>query len=176
METIPKSDCRRVGFVRKTHGVHGEIALEFEPQFELAVEDAQCFFIDLEGLLVPFFVSADGIRFKSEKTALITFDWVETEDNARRLVGKEVYLFKNEIIDDDDNNADSSFLNYMLKDKKRGEIGRISEIDDYSGNIVLTVSNENRQILIPFNNDFVVSTDKKNKILVLDLPEGLIED
>ena len=63
METIPKTDCEKVGFFRKTHGVFGELVLEFEPQFEMSIENADRLFVELEGLLVPFFVLDDGFRF-----------------------------------------------------------------------------------------------------------------
>jgi 16S rRNA processing protein RimM len=175
METIPKKECTKIGFIRKTHGVHGEVALEFEPQFEFSVEAAKLFFIELEGLLVPFFVSENGMRFKSGKTALVTFDWVESENYARRLVGQDVYLFQNEIIDADQDETSSPYLDYLLKDKTLGEIGIISEMEDYSGNIVLTVSYNGKPVLVPFNEDFLISVDKKQKILTLDLPDGLIE-
>ena len=174
METIPKKDCTKIGFVRKTHGVHGEVAIEFEPQFEYSVEAAPRFFIELEGLLVPFFVSENGLRIKSGKTALVTFDWVDTENYARRLVGQNVYLFQNEIIKHDKDENSSPFLNFLLMDKSLGEIGIITEVDDYSGNVVLTVSYNDKQILVPYNEDFLVSIDNKQKILILNLPQDLI--
>jgi len=82
METIPKSDCRKIGFIRKTHGVHGELVLEYEPEYEESVVEADRYFLEIDGLLVPFFVAEEGFRFRSAKTALITFDWVETEKYA----------------------------------------------------------------------------------------------
>ena len=176
METIPKKNCTKIGFVRKTHGVHGEVTLEFEQQFEFSVEAARRFFIELEGLLVPFYVSENGLRFKSGKTALVFFDWVETENYARRLVGQDVYLFQNEIIEDDEEEETFLYLNYMLKDKSLGNFGIISEAEDYSGNVVLSVLHKGKQILVPFNEDFLISVDEKQKIITLDLPEGLIEN
>jgi len=176
METIPKKNCTRIGYIRKTHGVRGEVTLDFEQQFEFSVEAARRFFIELEGLLVPFYVSENGLRFKSGKTALVSFDWVETESYARRLVGQDVYLFQNEIIENDDEEVTFLYLNYMLKDKSLGNFGIISEAEDYSGNVVLTVLHNGKQILVPFNEDFLISVDEKQKIITLDLPEGLIEN
>ena len=83
METIPKEDCEKVGFFRKTHGVYGELVLEFEPQYEISIEQADRFFVELEGLLVPFFVVEDGFRFKTENSAILTFNSVETEKYAK---------------------------------------------------------------------------------------------
>ena len=176
METIPKTDCDKVGFFKKTHGVYGELVLEFEPQFEYSIENANRFFVELEGLLVPFFVSEEGFRFKTENSAIITFDGVESEKYAKRMVGSSVYLFKNEIIEMPDEQLESQFENYLLVDEKLGEIGIIEQIDNYSGNVVITVNYRGKELLVPFSEDFIIAIDELNHVLKLRLPEGLIEE
>lgn len=161
--------------MRKTHGVRGELVLEYEQEFEDSVAEANRFFLEIDGLLVPFFVAEDGLRFRSAKTALVTFDWVETEIYARRLVGSPVYLFKYEIIDEPGEVSTSRFLHFRLLDENGEEVGKISAVDDYAGNIVFTVDAEGEEILIPFNEDFLVKLDEDQKIIQLRLPEGLME-
>jgi 16S rRNA processing protein RimM len=175
METIPKSDCQKIGFIRKTHGVHGELVLEYEPEFEESVVEAERFFLEIDGLLVPFFVAEEGLRFRSAKTALITFDWVITEKYARRLVGCSVYLFNYEIVDEPEESSTMQLLHFRLLDENGKELGKISAIDDYSGNIVFTVDGDGGEILVPFNEDFLLKLDEEQKTIQLQLPEGLME-
>ncbi len=174
METIPKADCTKIGFIRKTRGVHGELVLEFEEEFELSVENSNQFFLEIEGLLVPFFVAENGLQVKSAKTAFVNFMWVGSEKYARRLVGTNVYLFTSEINDVTKNSGMAELTGYTLSDEESGEIGTISQVEDFSGNTVMTVSSGDEELLIPFNQDFLVSIDPHNKILTLDLPEGLL--
>jgi 16S rRNA processing protein RimM len=176
METIPKADCEKVGFFKKTHGVFGELVLEFEPQFDITVENADRFFVELDGLLVPFFVFEDGFRFKTENSAIISFDGVDSEKYAKRMVGSSVYLFKNEIIEIADEFFDSELEGYLLIDEILGEIGVIDRVDNYSGNIVFTLNYKGKELLVPFNEDFLTELNKKRKIIKLALPEGLFED
>lgn len=176
METIPKADCEKVGYFKKTHGVFGELVLEYEPQFEVSIENADRFFVELDGLLVPFFVLEDGFRFKTENSAIITFDGVESEKYAKRMTGSSVFLFKNEIIVMPDEYFDSELVNYLLIDEKLGEIGIIDQVDNYSGNIVFTLNFKGRELLVPFNEDFVIEIDKQKKFIKLALPEGLVEE
>jgi len=176
METIPKADCEKVGFFKKTHGVFGELVLEFESQFEISVENADRFFVELDGLLVPFFVFEDGFRFKTENSAIITFDGVDSEKYAKRMIGSSVFLFKNEIIVMPDEFFDLELVNYLLVDEKLGEIGNIDQVDNYSGNIVITVNYRGKELLVPFNEDLIIAIDKQNKILKLRIPDGLIEE
>ena len=175
METIPKADCDKVGFFKKTHGVSGELVLEYEPQFEYSIESADRFFVELEGLLVPFFIVEDGFRFKTENSAILTFDGVESEKYAKRMVGSSVFLFKDEIIVMTDELSDSELVDYLLVDEKLGEIGIIDQIDNYSGNIVFTVNFKGKELLVPFNEDFLLEIDKQNKVIKLRLPEGLFD-
>jgi 16S rRNA processing protein RimM len=176
METIPKADCDKVGFFKKTHGVSGELVLEYEPQFEYSIENADRFFVELEGLLVPFFIMEDGFRFKTENSAILTFDGVESEKYAKRMVGSSVFLFKDEIIVMTDELSDSELVDYLLVDEKLGEIGIIDQIDNYSGNIVFTVNFNGKELLVPFNEDFLLEIDKQNKVIKLRLPEGLFDE
>lgn len=175
METIPKSDCQKIGFIRKTHGVHGELVLEYEQEFEESVARAERFFLEIDGLLVPFFVAEDGLRFRSAKAALVTFDWVESEKYARRLVGSSVYLFKHEIVDEQEETTTSRFLHFMLLNENGEKIGKISAVDDYAGNIVFTVNAQNGEILVPFNEDFLLNLNEEQKTIQLQLPEGLLD-
>jgi 16S rRNA processing protein RimM len=156
--------------------VFGEIVLEFEPHFETSIENSDRFFVELEGLLVPFFLLEDGFRFKTENTAIITFDGVDSEKYAKRLVGNAVFLFKTEIIVAPDELTDSELINFLLADETLGEIGIIGQVDNYSGNIVLTVNHKGKELLVPFNEDFLISLDKHNKIVKLSLPEGLLDE
>lgn len=175
METIPKAECQNIGFFRKTHGIHGGLILEFEPQFEYSVEAADRFFVELEGLLVPFFIEDEGLRFKSGNSAIVNLKWVTTEKYVKRLVGSSVYLFQDEIVDEEVETLESKFENYLLIDEKLGEIGIIHQVDDYSGNIVITVQYRGEELLIPYNDKLLKDVNEMQKTITLNLPEGLIE-
>jgi len=174
METISKAECEKIGFFRKTHGVRGELVLEFDEQFEYSVEEAERFFVEIDGLLVPFFIAAEGLRFRSSKSAIVKFDWVDTDAYAKRLVGQSAWLYGNEIVDIAEE-REETFEGFRLIDKSRGEIGKIETVDDYSGNVVFTVSYLDSEVLIPFNEEMLVDLNEEQKIITLDLPDGLFD-
>ena len=80
-----------------------------------------------------------------------------------------------EIIDEDEETLHSYLLNFEVEDSKQGKIGLIQHVDDYSGNIVLTVEYQGNEVLIPFSEDLLVSIDHNRKILVMNLPDGLMD-
>ena len=150
--------------------------LEFEVQFELSVENASRFLIEIDGLLVPFYVNDSGIRFKSLNSAIIHFHWVEDKMYAHRMVGSTVWLFASEIIDQVNDFNVFDLKHYTLFDRERGKIGEIIDIEDYSGNVVLKVDYLNNELLIPYNDELLVSCDIHKKNITLDLPGGLIDE
>ena len=55
-------------------------------------------------------------------------------------------------------------------------LGVITEVISNPGQLILNVISENnRDMLIPLHEDFIVKVDKRKKILVMDIPEGLTE-
>ncbi len=175
METIPKSDCQKIGFIRKTHGVQGELVLEYEPEFEDSVAQAERYFLEADGLLVPYFVAEDGLRFKSFNSVLVQFDWIDNENLARRLVGSPVYLFHNEILEQTNEDLITQFIDYRLLDEKEREVGTITAVDDYSGNVVFTLDANGKEVLVPFNEELLLELNPEKKFLRLRLPEGLFD-
>ena len=174
METIPKVDCTQIGFIRKTHGVRGELTLDFYSAFEHSLSESERLFLELNGLLVPFFIADEGLLIKSSKSAIVKLDWVDSEEYARRLVGNPVFLFSHEIVSEEEVAPISGFEGYLLEDETLGTIGIITRIDDYSGNVVFTVIKENIELLIPFNDELLVSVNHQQKTIKLKIPDGLI--
>jgi 16S rRNA processing protein RimM len=173
METILKEKCRKIGFIRKSHGVKGEVILEYEPALEYSVAQANRFFIDLDGLLVPFFVSENGLQLRSFSTALVKFDWVENEKDAHRITGREVYLFLTEVDDNSSLDLFSKLVNYSVYDENNELAGVVAAVDDFSGNIVLKVVSGYKEFLIPYHDELLISIDKKKQKIKIQIPEGL---
>ncbi|MNT82127.1 16S rRNA-processing protein RimM [compost metagenome] len=63
----------------------------------------------------------------------------------------------------------------MAVDEALGELGEILEVNEYPQQFVATVLYQETEILFPLNEDFIVEIDDEEKILTLDLPEGLLD-
>ena len=174
METIPKNSCTKIGTIQKPHGISGEISVRFQEQFYESLENADTVFLEIDGLLVPFFITAEGIRFRTGDSAIVPLKWVTTEEEARKLVSLSLYL-KNEDLKKEEDHLDFRMLEgFLLVDQRKTRIGNIITVHDFSGNIVLEVDYLGKSILIPFNEDFLISFDQGGRVLALDLPDGLL--
>ena len=175
MNTIPLTDLRKIGFIRKTHGIKGEVILDFEPDFYESISGTNCFFVEISGLPVPFFIAENGLEIRSSDSALMSFDGVDTEKYANRLVGKNVFLIEDDIFELPVPGEDFQFMNFRLFDQNGNELGFVSGADDFMGNIVLKVLSGDKELLISYHPDLLISADIKRKKFSLRLPEGFNE-
>lgn len=174
METIPKSNCQKIGFVQKPYGVQGETVILIREELEDSLASASTLFLDIEGRLVPFFCLPETIFFRQPGVAIVKFDWVDTKEQASALVGLDVYISNDGLVETEEQGFDPIDLSgFTLFGKSTGEIGPVTEVNDYSGNIVLTVDFNHKELLIPFSPELILSVDLHLRQLVLDIPEGL---
>ena len=167
---IRKEEVYKIGRLGKTHGVKGEISFLFDDDVFDRV-DADYLVIDIEGILVPFFM--EEYRFKSDSNALMKFEGINTQERARELTGCDVY-FPRELTDDDEENLSwTSLVGFSLIDADSGkDVGRIASIDDSTMNILFELEDGT---LIPASEDLITNIDTQRQQIEINLPEGILE-
>jgi 16S rRNA processing protein RimM len=175
MVQIDKKDCTIVGYIKKQHGLNGEVIVVFEDDFIEKFESAEYFFIEIDGGLVPFYISEEGLQYKNNESVIVKFDFVNSSDKAKELAGCKLFMFKNDLIEPEKEETHPKLIGMNVVDYKRGDLGKIIRIDDYSGNVVVTVMHPHGEILIPLTDQIINRIDDENKKLYLTCPEGLID-
>jgi 16S rRNA processing protein RimM len=175
VKTIDKNDFTPIGVIQKPHGLKGETIIFYEESYEETLEEAETLFIEIEGGLVPFFVSEEGLRFRTSDSAIIQFDELNSQEKARELSGCKVYIPNEDIVETEEENELSYLIGFNVFDSQRGEIGTITGLNDFSGNVVATVQHPKAEILIPLSESIIINMDEGKKELHIDCPEGLIE-
>jgi len=175
MIQIDKEMCTSVGFVLKPHGLKGEVIAAYESNFEHVFESAEYFFIEIEGGLVPFYFNEEGVKFRNNESVIIKFDYIDSQEKAKDISGCKLYVFTKDLTEPEAVQDLDHLVGINVVDKKSGKLGAITRIDDFSGNVVITVAHPKAEILIPLSDEIIQKIDQKKKILYLDCPEGLID-
>lgn len=175
MIQINKGDCAEVGYIQKPHGLKGEVILVFEKEFEETFEELEFLFIEVDGGLVPFFIEDDGIRFKSDESAICRLEFVDSLTKAKDLVGCKVWVFEHDVISIEDHGIASVLIGMRAFDAKFGDIGLVSRVDDFSGNHVITVDHAGAEILISLSDEVITLIDDEKREIHLNCPNGLID-
>lgn len=161
----------RIGRLGKAHGIKGEVSMQVEDDVFDRV-DADFLFLQLDGIMVPFFI--EEYRFKTDETALVKFEGIETQERARELTGAEVF-FPRELAEQDDSGELSyaQLVGFTLVDNASGEaMGEIAYIDEQTMNIMFELTDGR---LIPASEELITDIDTEKKIITLNIPEGLSE-
>lgn len=167
---IKQENVYKIGRLGKPHGIKGEIQLFFDDDI-FDRTDADYLIIDIDSILVPFFI--EEYRFKSEETALIKFQDIDSDEQARQLTGNDVY-FPREMADHDTENVSwSEIVGYKLvNDNDDTIVGTIASIDDTTVNILFQLADGR---LIPASEELITEIDKTQKTIRIIIPDGLLE-
>ena len=173
METIPKNNCVKIGYIHKPHGIHGELVVRFQEQYYETLEEYPTLLLEIDNLLVPYYISEEGLRFKSGESVIVQFDWVDSDKKAKQLCGLSVFASLDDLIVSDDEMAPHELIGYQLYDVTLGLIGEINDVHDYSGNLLLLVEYNGKEALVPLNEDLIVRLDEDHREIELQIPEGI---
>ena len=148
--------------ILKSNGIDGDLLVgELEVDIQ-EINSGEPVYVYFDGLPVPFFVESFTTRGRSR--AIIHLTDVDCLEDAEEIVGREIYLdaeFEDE--------EEEDFTGWTLYNGD-SPVGTISSVIDIPGNPCLEVGDA----LIPLHEDLIKEADPVRKVLVMDLPDGLV--
>lgn len=167
---IKQEEVYKIGRLGKSHGVRGEVSFLFDDDVFDRV-DADYLILDIDGILVPFFI--EEYRFRSDTTALMKFEGIDSQERARELTGSDVYFPRNLAASDDDSISWSAIVGFDIIDASTDKsVGRIASIDDSTLNILFCLEDGH---LIPASEDLITQIDQQARTITMHLPTGLLD-
>lgn len=153
------------GEIVTTHGVRGEVkVLSWLDSPEMLCEFNRCRISGREYVM-------DSVRV--QKTCnLVKLRGVDTMEDAQKLRGKTMELYREDISDE------LIFAAELVDVEVYADgacIGKIKEVLDYPGNSVYVVQGE-REYLIPAVKEFILSTDLEKNQMQVKLLKGMASD
>ena len=175
---ITREELINIGHYNKPHGVNGEISATVEVDFDV-LGSLSCLVSDIDGIFVPFFIKA--MRPKSGETVLFTIDGMDNEQDVQRLVNHDIFALKREYRQEsEDADADGYpldfFIGFDLDDDQGNRVGQIVDVNEQTENAFFIVQRTgDDEVLVPAVDDLIVEFDLDSKVIVMSLPEGLLD-
>ena len=167
---IRRDDVYKIGRLGKAHGIKGEITFPFEDDVFDRV-DADYLVLDIDGILVPFFM--EEYRFRSDSVCLVKFCDVDTQQRASELTGCDVYFPRERTDEEDGDISWASLIGFNLMDvQTKKAVGKIASIDDSTINILFELEDGK---LIPASEELINNIDTKKQQIEIKLPKGILE-
>jgi 16S rRNA processing protein RimM len=162
-----------LGKITKVSGYEGAVAIKLEKNFTDNIPGMESVFLEIEGRPVPFFIT--DIEYSGADVLKLQFDGYDSNEKIAEFLGCRVFLTSTGVelkIKEDT----ESLIGYKVIDQDARLLGSVSDVISNSGQWLLTVMSEDKkQILIPFHEDFISGIDRKTKVINMDIPEGLTE-
>ncbi len=174
---ITRDELIAIGRYNKPHGVAGEISATIDVDMD-TLQGLSCLVTDIDGIFVPFFVNA--CRPKSQETVLLTIDGIDNEKEVSRLVNHDIYALKRDYRQESlDSDADGFpldyFIGFELHDSDGQRVGEITDVDEQTENAIFIVDREGAELMVPATDELIVEFDLDKKVMVMDLPQGLLD-
>lgn len=152
-----------IGFVKRPHGFKGKVRIILYEEYELNNKEPA--FFEFQGKPVPFFI--DSIEGDSAEPVVL-FDEFDSEEDALTLKGREIFIKT----DKKKQNKGLSGWNLLFQNNL---IGSVLSVIDREQQPLLEVEYQDRKILIPLVDDWVISMNENQQIIEMDFPSELLE-
>ena len=170
---MQKKDCFLVGTVFKLHGYKGDVNIYNDDDIPFDFSALEFFLIELDNNLIPFFI--DRARPTKPNVVLVKFEDVNSEEDARKILKRKVFL-PNELIPEKDHNeiSEKQLIGYSVIDSEMGELGKITFINSQTAQQLIYVSKDGKEFCFPMHEQFVKRIDIKEGIMEVEIPEEFL--
>lgn len=171
---IAIDDCFYLGKITKLFGYKGEVVLFLDTDTPENYYKIESVLLEINGELIPFFI--DSIKTKNRFNIIVSFNQMEAGE-ASNVINSAAYLPLNMLPQLNGNKFYfHEVIGFDVVDKNMGNIGKINIFYDRPGQSIMSVINKNEvEILIPLVDEFFTMVDRKNGVVHIEAPEGLIE-
>lgn len=162
-----------IGKLAATFGVKGELVLVHHLGQKTALKGVTAIFIEMKrDELLPYFV--EEARVKNETELFIKLEGVNSKEEARNYLQKQVWLPEATVQQFTNKTAPISYLGFHIIDKGT-DIGEILEVIEQPHQILCRIDLDGKEALIPMHQDTLLKVDKKMKQIHVELPDGLLD-
>jgi 16S rRNA processing protein RimM len=162
-----------VGFLRRAHGVHGEIILDLHTDFPERLQSGKKLFIGEERK--PMTLSGSRPHAKG---MLLKFKGIDTPEAAGQLRNQWVYVKATELPKLPEGRIyQHELFGFDVVDEGGNSLGKLVEIIETGANDVYVVRSEaGKEILLPAIPSVILEADPTQRVMRVHLLEGLVDD
>ena len=170
----PVKDFFLIGKTLKSHGTSGQLRLMIEDRFTSYVQPGSFVFFDIDGSRVPFKVTGVG----EGQHFVIALDAVDNKQDSDLLAGKDIWVPLDQVKplhQKSPRNIKAKWEDYTIHDEKSGASYPILRTEEYPQQLMAVIDINGREILIPLHDQLIVDIDKEQKVIRMEIPEGLLD-
>jgi 16S rRNA processing protein RimM len=162
-----------LGRITKLNGYEGAVTVKLEKSFTEDIPHLESVFLEIDGRPVPFFIS--DYEYSGADILKLSFDGYESIEKVSEFTGCRVFLTAG-LTGTSNEEELTDLIGYTVLVQNGITLGLITDIIQNPGQWLLNIdSPSKKEILIPLHEDFIVSIENDKKIVVMELPDGLLD-
>ena len=162
-----------IGKLVATFGVKGELILKHALGKRTTLKGVEAIFIEQQkSSYLPYFVQSS--KAKDTEEMYVQVEGVESKESAHRLLQKNVWLLDDDFRKIAGKTAPISLLGYVLITEGEN-LGPIEEVIEQPHQVLLRISLNGNEALIPLHEETLQKIDRKKKEVHVVLPDGLLD-
>jgi len=163
----------KIGKLAASHGLNGDLVLQHSLGKKTSLKGLEKIFIEeTKDNFLPYFIEKASL--KNDEQVFIKLEGIDTKETARKLTPKEVWLTGEDFSKFAAKAAPISLLGYMIMNGDE-KLGEVIEVIEQPHQVLCTILYKGKEALIPIHEESLEKMDKKNRLLYVNLPEGLLE-
>lgn len=163
-----------IGKIVASFGLKGEVILKHALGKKTMLKGIEAIFIEVnKGSYLPYFVESS--KAKDHEETYVKLEGIDTRESANRLATKNAWLLHDDFRKLADKTSPISLLGYQLISDEEGNLGPIEEVIEQPHQVLLRISLEGKEALIPLHAETLDGIDHKKKEVYVTLPDGLLD-
>ena len=163
----------KIGKFVAVHGLKGELLLKHTLGKKTSLKGLPAFFTeDKKNSFLPWFIESASI--KNEEEIYLKPEGVDSREAAMKLAQKEIWVTEPEFKKFAAKTAPSSMLGYTVVNGTE-PLGEILEIIEQPHQLLCRLEIKGKEVLIPLHEQTLLKADHKKRLVIVELPEGLLD-
>lgn len=162
-----------IGKLAAVHGVKGHFVLSHSLGKKTTLKGLNVLFVEVKrDEMLPYFI--EEVQIKSESESYVKLEGINTREEARPLVQKQVWMTEDMFQKFASKSAPISMLGFHIIDQGK-DLGEILEVIEQPHQLLCRIDWNGKEALIPINEDFLLKVDARKKQVLVELPDGLMD-
>jgi 16S rRNA processing protein RimM len=163
-----------LGKTLKSHATSGQLRLMVENKFKGYFVEGEYIFFEIDGSKVPFKIE-DVVE---DAHFVMTLEDVHSKEVSDALSGKEIWIPLEKvkaIHQRAPRNIKDPWNEYFIRDEDSSTTHAILRTEEFPQQLMAVIDWKGREIYVPLHEQLISNIDRKEKIIYMKIPEGLLE-
>ncbi|MGN6291882.1 MAG: ribosome maturation factor RimM [Chitinophagaceae bacterium] len=163
----------KIGKLVAVFGLKGELVLKHTLGKKTSLKGLQAIFIEeKKQSFIPWFI--ETTKIKTEEEVYLKLEGVDTREAAMKLTQKEIWIPEPDFKKLAAKSAPASILGYTVINDNE-PLSEILEVIEQPHQLLCRLEINQKEVLIPLNEQTIQKIDHKKKQVSVSLPDGLLE-